>query len=845
MLKNLKLTTKIIVGFGIVLLLLLAVGYSGFGGLSKLTARMTNVESLNTQVKEILSVRQQEKNFILRNEKQYAEAVGEEVQRLLTEAEAAKNRFRDPEDKARMDKVMAKAASYYKAFEHYVNLNDERKAAMEQMREKAREALAQIEAIQIDQQEQLSNVRKQSSAQIHTANLLADDANRLIKLIQTAKSHRVSLVAKYSESEFYAWESVSKEILSLAAGIKSRLAAQNDIDQANLIITTYNNYMNSLIFYFRTKNQGELQAAIRSGTEAIERIETLHQSLKKDSDRIQAELNAAMEDKMSKADDADKIAKIYLEVRKNEKEVIISFDQKYVDAVKNGMQKIMELIQALKGRFKLEKNIIQIDAAIADLTIYQKEYAKYIALMEEQKKAEVVMVENGREATRICDETSQGQKNKMQHESRNANIFMFTFAGIAVAMGLLIATWVSLNIKNSLAKAVQVADQVAQGNLTQKIEVDSQDEVGNLLKSMQKMLANLKETADTTDLVSKGDLTVKVNILSDKDILGNAIARMVQKLKEIIGNVKEASDNVAAGSRELSVSSEEMSQGATEQASSAEEASSSMEEMAANIKQNADNAVQTEKIALKSAEDAESGGKAVSKTVAAMRDIAKKISIIEEIARQTDLLALNAAIEAARAGEHGKGFAVVASEVRKLAERSQTAAGEISQLSMNSVDIAEKAGEMLARIVPDIQKTAELVQEISAASNEQNTGADQINKAIQQLDQVIQQNASVSEEMASTAEELSGQAEMLQESIAYFKLDVHNAAAIKKLQKKESSLPKTLSHEQLHLIQKIRTKSISELQDSVEKEMPGSGVILHMDNQKGNGEDPDSEFEKF
>jgi methyl-accepting chemotaxis protein len=196
-----------------------------------------------------------------------------------------------------------------------------------------------------------------------------------------------------------------------------------------------------------------------------------------------------------------------------------------------------------------------------------------------------------------------------------------------------------------------------------------------------------------------------------------------------------------------------------------------MEQMAANIRQNTDNAMQTEKIAVKSATDAREGGKAVTETVSAMKQIATKISIIEEIARQTNLLALNAAIEAARAGEHGKGFAVVASEVRKLAERSQSAAGEISQLSTSSVAIAEQAGDMLNKMLPDIQRTAELVQEINASSKEQDVGAEQINKAIQQLDQVIQQNAASAEEMASTTEELSSQAEQLKATIAFFTLE--------------------------------------------------------------------------
>jgi methyl-accepting chemotaxis protein len=246
---------------------------------------------------------------------------------------------------------------------------------------------------------------------------------------------------------------------------------------------------------------------------------------------------------------------------------------------------------------------------------------------------------------------------------------------------------------------------------------------------------------------------------------------MVARLRGVVGDALAAGDNVSSGSQELSASSEQLSQGATEQASAAEEASASMEEMAANIKQNADNAAQTEKIARQSSRDAEASGQAVTRAVGAMRTIAEKISIVQEIARQTDLLALNAAVEAARAGEHGKGFAVVASEVRKLAERSQAAAAEISALSGDTVQVATDAGDMLSRLVPDIQKTAELISEISAACREQDIGASQINEAIQQLDKVTQQNAGASEQMSATSEELAAQAEELQASIAFFKVE--------------------------------------------------------------------------
>jgi methyl-accepting chemotaxis protein len=299
-----------------------------------------------------------------------------------------------------------------------------------------------------------------------------------------------------------------------------------------------------------------------------------------------------------------------------------------------------------------------------------------------------------------------------------------------------------------------------------RLQKEAADQKEYLERQVDALVANFGR-------LSAGDLTIKVNAERDDDIgrLIESLNKTVQMLRDMVGSVKEAAGNVSSGSQQLSASAEQLSQGTTEQAASAEEASSSIEEMNATIKQNADNAQQTEKIALKSAVDAEESGKAVAAAVNAMKDIAKKTSIIEEIARQTNLLALNAAIEAARAGEHGKGFAVVASEVRKLAERSQVAAAEISQLSGSSTEVAERAGQMLTRLVPDIQKTTELVQEISAASKEQASGSDQINSAIQQLNQVVQQNAGGAEEMSSTAEELSSQAEQLLQTVAFFKVE--------------------------------------------------------------------------
>jgi methyl-accepting chemotaxis protein len=319
--------------------------------------------------------------------------------------------------------------------------------------------------------------------------------------------------------------------------------------------------------------------------------------------------------------------------------------------------------------------------------------------------------------------------------------------------------------------AAEYLERISKGDIPPKIVDDYYGDFNAVKDNLNILIEATNRITAAAREVANGNLMVDLNKRSDDDELMHALSDMVAKLVEVVNNVKSAAGNVTVGSREMSASSEQMSQGATEQAAAAEEASASMEQMSANIRQNADNSTQTERIAIKSAQDAKLGGQAVSETVTAMKQIAGKISIIEEIARQTNLLALNAAIEAARAGEHGKGFAVVATEVRKLAERSQKAAGEIGNLSATSVEVAEKAGEMLARILPDIQKTSELVQEISAASREQDTGSDQINKAIQQLDLVIQKNAGAAEQMAATAEELSFQAEQLQDIIDFFKAD--------------------------------------------------------------------------
>jgi len=329
------------------------------------------------------------------------------------------------------------------------------------------------------------------------------------------------------------------------------------------------------------------------------------------------------------------------------------------------------------------------------------------------------------------DETNEANIEIQEHISQSISVMLIVLL-VVIIIAVLFAVVITRGITKPLYAGLSFTSEIAAGNLTAQIDINQKDEVGQLVDELRKMK---------------------------------------EKLSEVLESIKSNADNVSGGSQQISSSSQQISSGANEQASSTEEISSSMEELASNIQQNTENAQTAEEIASKASTEAAKGGESVNLTVSAMRSIAEKISIIEDIARNTNMLALNAAIEAARAGEAGKGFAVVASEVRKLAENSGRAASEITEISTSSVKAAESADLIINELVPQIQKTAELVQEITMASQEQSRGAEQINSAIQQLDSVIQQNASASEEMASMSEELNSRADMMKSNVSYFTLE--------------------------------------------------------------------------
>lgn len=312
-------------------------------------------------------------------------------------------------------------------------------------------------------------------------------------------------------------------------------------------------------------------------------------------------------------------------------------------------------------------------------------------------------------------------------------IKMMIFVGVllAIVIFVIIIRFFSKSITNPISQSVRFANSIAKGDLTANINIERKDEIGELISSLNTMVDNVRK---------------------------------------VVEEVNNGSVAIASASGQLSSGSQQLSQNANYMASSVEEISSSMEEMSSNIQQNRDNSNQTEKIAMNVSNDMDLVQSASSNSFKAIHKIAEKINIISDIAFQTNILALNAAVEAARAGEHGRGFAVVAAEVRKLAERSKVAADEITHLSKESIDVTQKAAELILKIIPEVKRTAGLVQEISSSSIEQTSGTEQVNNAVQQLNDLSQQTASSSEELASNAEELNSQAEQLKEVIGFFKV---------------------------------------------------------------------------
>lgn len=796
--KDLKLGKKLGVGFGFLIFVGLLLGLIGFRSLTKVNVVVEKADSANRLIKMAQQTRLAEKNYMRLKDQKTLEIQTGSVKEMQEHLAEMKKLFKRKEDLDHIQGVEEKLADYQDNFMSWIELGGKQNQAMASMRGDIEKLMKICEDVRLEQKKQLAE--KQEEMNAFTADKLKKmlAAQEIFQIALNAKADRTVLMRADDKKVKAEWLEKNQQLFSKTSELKNLFKLQKNISQADGILTYYKDYESALLRYLKSKSNSDKNAMVEAAKKTVGEINAIVADQKAQYDSALIDGQKQIMDKIDKADDANRLIKNVLAARINLLYYVLTKDIKYSNNVDRTVEDCLSLAMEMKDRFNAEHNKAQMDSVMAACRAYSEEFAQWENYSSKQQENEAHMVQVARDLIEQCNEMRAGQKDIMKSTASSAKLTLILFILLGAIVGIIIAVIITKGIVGPIQKGVNFAQHVAQGDLTQELDVDQKDEVG---------------------------------------ILAQALTNMIIRIRQIVQDVQSAANNVASGSQELSSTSQEMSQGASEQAASAEEVSSSMEEMSANIRQNADNAMQTEKISLKASTEIDDGNQAVSDTVTAMKDIADKISIIEEIARQTNLLALNAAIEAARAGEHGKGFAVVASEVRKLAERSQVAAAEISQLSSSSVQVAENAGKMLTQIVPEIGRTAELVQEISAASNEQNSGAEQINSAIQQLNEVIQQNAAASEEMASTSEELSSQAEQLLDTISFFRL-----AQGAQRRSTRPSPTVTATSKKKTVVRSVAPPSAPKKQVEASSSASSGGFELELND---GGDQLDDDFEKF
>lgn len=581
-------------------------------------------------------------------------------------------------------------------------------------------------------------------------------------------------------------------------GLESRLAQLRELadEDGQLALdefrTKWQAYMNVFenVKQFTLQNSNNKATALSRG-EGTDAFDNTIATLEQIQQEVSGESSALNKHKLSGA-----LVSAIKNIGRLEKELILARTQEEMQAIISETEQIFTSLEVVGDDLKASLSG-RSERLYEKYEQYYHDYKQYnaqvtsLSLENSNKKAFDLSFSRGRELHDAASELMAQIVNKndaqlnidkvesnQNYQAANTGMIVLIIVSFIISTG--IAVWIIRGISSSLDDAKLAIGRVAAGDFSTEVKIKNEDEIGDLLKELKNMISKLRRSVEIAKEVADGNLKTSVykEINDSKSELDIALKDMIERLRDIVSNITSGAQNIASASEQVSSGSQQLSQGAQDQAASAEEASSSMEEMSANIQQNTDNARQTEQIALKAAQDIKVSSQSVQEAVDVINTITEKITIIGEIADKTNLLALNAAVEAARAGEHGRGFAVVASEVRKLAERSQSAADEIDELSAAGVTKAQSSGQQLQDVVPSIEKNAELVQEISAASIEQNSGSEQVNTAVQRLSEVIQQNASASEEMAASAEELSSQAEQLKATVSYFKLDDRAASVI-------------------------------------------------------------------
>jgi two-component system sensor histidine kinase/response regulator len=531
MLKDLTIRSKLTGSFGVILILSSLVGFFGYQGVNKLDTRIIKADDVNRLVKDILDARIEEKNYILRGDPAYAKKVSDKIQGIRAQIQETRSRFLMKEDVEQIEKVKNIVDQYDDAFQSYVRLEDQKKSALKEMREAGQNALNQAESIRSDQKSQLKKIQSDRDTFLEDRLVKADDSNRMFKILFKGNMFREQLLQKNDPKIFKKWEALNSELIALAQDLRERFTQGYHLKLVDEIIERGENYKITFSRYLKSKNSENKKKSLQLQEEIEKRIDSLRKDQKEQLGEAMANSKAKVVDKLTKADDANRIIKLFLNVRKDEKNFVVSRDHDDYKSALEGLKNILNLSVDLKSRFKLAFDLAQIDDVVDSISRYKKDLEDYARLIEAQKDSEAAMLQAARESRQANEMARATQKSRMTKDIDEANFSVVTASLSAIALGLWLAFVISRGISRPVGQALKVSDSLALGDTSIDIDIESRDETGKLLESMKKMVVSVSEVADVCTAVADGDLNRETVVRSEKDQLALAVNKMVVQLR--------------------------------------------------------------------------------------------------------------------------------------------------------------------------------------------------------------------------------------------------------------------------------------------------------------------------